>query len=75
MPSRYVLSIGAGVAAGALIIGCGAMGSPGGNPMSFFITSVNPGKGGDLGGWPEPTASASRWPRAPGRATNLGVLT
>jgi hypothetical protein len=26
------------------------MGSSGGNPMSFFITSTNPGKGGDLGG-------------------------
>jgi len=50
MPSRLLLSAGAAVAATALIIGCGAMGSSGGNSMSFFITSVNPGKGGDLGG-------------------------
>jgi hypothetical protein len=50
MPSRLLLSTGAAVAAAALIIGCGAMGSSGGNAMSFFITSVNPGKGGDLGG-------------------------
>src|SRR5688572_2400094 len=51
MPSRLLLSAGAAVAATALIIGCGAMGpSSGGKSMSFFITSVNPGKGGDLGG-------------------------
>lgn len=35
-------------AAGAVLaVGCASMG---GNPMSFFITSSNPGKGGDLGG-------------------------
>jgi hypothetical protein len=51
MPSRLLLSAGAAVAASALVIGCGAMGpSSGGKSMSFFITSVNPGKGGDLGG-------------------------
>lgn len=50
MPSRLFLTTGAAVAATALIIGCGAMRSSSGNPMSFFITSVNPGKGGDLGG-------------------------
>ena len=51
MPSRLLLSAGAAVAATALIIGCGAMGpSSGGKSMSFFITSANPGKGGDLGG-------------------------
>src|SRR4051794_30630251 len=50
MHSRFILSTGVAVAAAALIIGCGAMGSSGGNPMSFFVTSVNPGKGGDLGG-------------------------
>ena len=50
MPRRFVLSTGAALAAAALIVGCGAMRSSGGNPMSFFITSVNPGKGGDLGG-------------------------
>ena len=50
MSSRLLLSTGAAVAATALIIGCGAMRSSSGNPMSFFITSTNPGKGGDLGG-------------------------
>lgn len=50
MPSRLFLTAGAAVAATALIIGCGAMRSSSGNPMSFFITSINPGKGGDLGG-------------------------
>jgi hypothetical protein len=53
MPSRFILSAGAAaaVAAAALIVGCGAMGSSsGGKPLSFFITSANPGKGGDLGG-------------------------
>jgi hypothetical protein len=38
------------VTAAALMASCSAMGATGGNPMSFFITSVNPGKGGDLGG-------------------------
>lgn len=32
----------------ALLSACGGGGD--GNPMSFFITSTNPGKGGDLGG-------------------------
>jgi hypothetical protein len=51
-PSRTLIA--AGVAAAALI-GCSTMGSPGtsassGKTGSFFITSTNPGKGGDLGG-------------------------
>ncbi len=49
MSRRLVLPLGAAVAAVALVAGCTAMrGSS--NPMSFFITSSNPGKGGDLGG-------------------------
>lgn len=49
MSRRPVLPLGAIVAAAALVAGCGAMrGST--SPMSFFITSSNPGKGGDLGG-------------------------
>jgi len=48
MPRRFTLPLGAALAAAALVAGCGAMGSS--HPMSFFITSVNPGKGGDLGG-------------------------
>lgn len=50
MSRRLVLSASTAVAAVALVVGCGAMGSSGGNPMGFFITSTNPGKGGDLGG-------------------------
>lgn len=46
MPNRF----GRSVVAAALIAGCGTVNSAGVNPMSFFITSVNPGKGGDLGG-------------------------
>lgn len=37
------------IAAAALLAACGSM--PGGKTgMSFFVTSTNPGKGGDLGG-------------------------
>lgn len=50
MSRRVVLFTGTAVAALALIAGCGAMKPSGGSPMSFFITSTNPGKGGDLGG-------------------------
>ncbi|BDR09586.1 lectin [Comamonas thiooxydans] len=50
MSRRLVLSASTALAAAALIVGCGAMGASGGNPMGFFITSTNPGKGGDLGG-------------------------
>ena len=50
MPRRFVLSVSTAVATVSLAVGCGVMGPSGGNPMSFFITSVNPGKGGDLGG-------------------------
>lgn len=50
MPRRFVLSVSTAVATVALAVGCGVMGPSDGNPMSFFITSVNPGKGGDLGG-------------------------
>jgi hypothetical protein len=40
--------------AAALLAGCSGSGSmwstPPKNPMTFFVTSANPGKGGDLGG-------------------------
>lgn len=54
MSRRLVLPLGAAVAALALA-GCGSMssgasGASGANPMGFFITSSNPGKGGDFGG-------------------------
>jgi outer membrane murein-binding lipoprotein Lpp len=35
--------------AALLVAGCSSLGL-GGNPMSFFITSTNPGKGADFGG-------------------------
>jgi len=51
MTRRLILSLSAAAAAASLLAACGMMGSGmGTNPMSFFITSANPGKGGDLGG-------------------------
>lgn len=53
---RKTLPYGAVTAAALLLAACGAMrsgtgsSSMGTSPMSFFITSTNPGKGGDLGG-------------------------
>ena len=39
------------LASAAAILGaCGSMSSMSQNPMSFFVTSANPGKGADLGG-------------------------
>lgn len=67
MNRRVVLSASTAVATAALIIGCGAMAQSGGNPMSFFITSVGPGKGGDLGG----LAGADRFCQS--LAANVGV--
>lgn len=49
MPRPFVPLAGAALAACALVVGCSTMGS-GSKPMSFFVTSANPGKGGDLGG-------------------------
>ena len=41
----------AGLAAALLVLGgCATGPSGGGNPMSFFVTSVGTGRGGDLGG-------------------------
>ncbi len=37
-------------AAVALLAACAGQPTGGGSPMGFFITSANPGKGGDLGG-------------------------
>lgn len=67
MPRRLVAS--ATVAALALVGGCSAPGSSGsgGTPMGFFITSANPGKGGDLGG----LAGADRFCQA--LATGVGA--
>lgn len=67
MTRNFVLSVGAAVAAVSLIAGCGSMGSSSGSSMGFFITSVNPGKGGDLGG----LAGADRFCQA--LATSAGA--
>ncbi|MFI5444165.1 hypothetical protein [Polaromonas sp. UC242_47] len=48
MPPRMKYALWA--SAVALLGACSAMSSTSQNPMSFFVTSVNPGKGGDLGG-------------------------
>lgn len=50
MPRRFILCASTALATLALIAGCGTIGASGGNLMGFFITSANPGKGGDLGG-------------------------
>jgi hypothetical protein len=51
MTRRFVLPLCAAAAVAAMLAGCGAMRSGmGASPMSFFITSANPGKGGDFGG-------------------------
>ena len=51
MTRRFVLPLCAVAAAASVLAGCGAMRSGmGASPMSFFITSANPGKGGDFGG-------------------------
>jgi hypothetical protein len=50
MSRCFAISASAAAAAVVLIAGCSVMEPAGSNPMSFFITSTNPGKGGDLGG-------------------------
>ncbi|MEG2632857.1 MAG: hypothetical protein RSB42_18465, partial [Comamonas sp.] len=50
MPRRFVLSACTAVAAAVLVAACGVTPPSSGNAMGFFITSDNPGKGGDLGG-------------------------
>ena len=77
----------AAAAAVALLAGCGGMGygggassrgysaaaeaPKGGTPMSFFVTSSNPGKGGDLGG----LAGADRHCQALASAAGAGGRT
>ncbi|WP_395686201.1 hypothetical protein [Caenimonas koreensis] len=48
MSKKRLLPLVLVVAGTALVAACATGG--GGSPMSFFITSANPGKGGDLGG-------------------------
>ncbi|SCK45617.1 Collagenase NC10 and Endostatin [Variovorax sp. HW608] len=51
MKRRYTLFLASTIAAAALLAACAMGGSSAPrNKMSFFITSANPGKGGDFGG-------------------------
>jgi hypothetical protein len=45
--TRLTLAV---LSAAALVAACASSGGGAGNAMSFFVTSANPGKGGDLGG-------------------------
>jgi len=47
---RSVLKIALAAAAVSALAACGSMMSGSGSPMSFFVTSANPGKGADFGG-------------------------
>lgn len=68
MSRRFVLPLCAVAAAASVLVGCGAMRSGmGASPMSFFITSANPGKGGDFGGM----AGADRYCQS--LAANVGA--
>jgi hypothetical protein len=72
MNRRIVLPLCAVAAAAAVLAGCGAMRSgSGANPMSFFITSANPGKGGDFGG----IAGADRYCQSLAAAAGAGGKT
>ena len=47
---RTLHLMAAAACAAALLAGCSSMGGASASPMGFFITSSNPGQGGDLGG-------------------------
>ena len=68
MKRRFVVPLCAAAAAASLLVGCGAMRSGmGASPMSFFVTSANPGKGADFGG----LAGADRYCQS--LAANVGA--
>ena len=48
--TRALRLIAAAACAAALAAGCSSMSGGSSHPMSFFITSSNPGQGGNLGG-------------------------
>ena len=52
--------------AAAVLAACSSAPSGGGNPMSFFITSANPGQGGNLGGLAGADAHCQRLASAAG---------
>ncbi len=66
MPSRLKLAL---LASAAAILGaCAPMASNPQSPMGFFVTSANPGKGGDLGG----LAGADAYCRTLATSVNAG---
>ena len=66
MPHRLVLSASIAAATAVLVAGCGALGPSGSHPMGFFITSTNPGQGGNLGGLAGADAHCQRLATAAG---------
>ncbi|HEX9718935.1 MAG TPA: hypothetical protein VGA59_04325 [Ramlibacter sp.] len=69
--SRVLMAASAAATVG-LLVACAYSGAgEGGNPMSFFITSANPGKGADLGG----LAGADRHCQALAAAVGAGGRT
>jgi len=67
MTRPLALRLALPVLAAALLASCGTTGPGADNPMSFFVTSANPGKGADFGG----LAGADRYCQA--LATNVGA--
>jgi len=67
MTRSHALRLALPALAAALLASCGTSGPGADNPMSFFVTSANPGKGADLGG----LAGADRYCQA--LATNVGA--
>lgn len=59
------------LASATLLAACAGMGGMGGNPMSFFVTSSNPGNGADFGG----LAGADRHCQALATAAGAGGKT
>ena len=52
------------IAAAAVAVACSAASAQEAT-MSFFVTSVNPGEGGDLGGLEGADTYCAPWPRRP----------
>ena len=67
MTPSLALRIAMPAVAIALLASCGTTGPGAGNPMTFFVTSANPGKGADFGG----LTGADRYCQA--LATNVGA--
>ena len=71
--TRALRLIAAAACAAALAAGCSSMSGGSSHPMSFFITSSNPGQGGNLGGLAGADAQCQRLADAVG-AGGLGCI-